>query len=79
MNQIHVQIMKFVCCLNMVLLENPQDIPTWVCLHDIMRQNVAARNEHVVYDFVDVNVSGNDDFDVQFCMLMPSCTKGSNV
>ena len=29
-----------------------------------MRQNVAARNEHFVYAFVDVNVvGGNDVFD----------------
>ena len=27
-----------------------------VCLHDVTRWNVTARNEHFVYAFVDVNV-----------------------
>ena len=45
-----------------------------------MRQNVVARNEQLVYAFVDVNiVSGNDIFDIRFFMLSPSCTKRSSV
>ena len=51
-----------------------------VCLHEVMRQNIAAQNAHFVYAFVDVNIaSGNDIFDMRFCMLTPSCTKRSNV
>ena len=38
-----------------------------------MQQNTAARNEHFVYAFVDNVVSGNDVFDVRFCMWTPSC------
>ena len=45
-----------------------------------MRQNFAAQNEYFVHAFVDINVvSGNDVLYVQFCMLMPSCTKSSNI
>ena len=80
-NENHIQIMEFSCCLNMIF--------TWksskrvdVCLHGgclfAWRQNVAARNEHFVCDFVDVNVvSGNDVFDVRFCKPTPFCKRDS--
>ena len=69
-NQIHVQIMKFMCCLNMVFTSKSSR-RAYVCLHDVMRQIVAARNEHFVYPFVDIIVSRNDVFDVRFCKPMP--------
>ena len=48
-----------------------------VCLHDVTRQGVAARNEYFAYAFVDVNVaSGNDVFDVRFCSLRHFVQKG---
>ena len=58
--------MEFMCCLNMVF--------TWkssrqaeVYLYDFTRHNIATRNEHFVYAFVDVNVvSGNDAFKLDF-------------
>ena len=41
-------------------------------MHDVTRPNVAARNEHLVCDFVDVNfVSGNDVFDIRFWKPTP--------
>ena len=46
-------------------------------MHDVTRQNSAARNENFVYAFVDVDVvSGNDAFDVQLCKPTPFCITG---
>ena len=65
--------MEFTCCLNMAFTWKPSR-RTEVCLHDLMRQNVAAWNEHFVHALDDVNVvSGNDVFDVRFCKPTPFC------
>ena len=50
------------------------------CFHDVMRQNVVARNEHFVHAFVDVNVvRRNDVFDVWLCKPTPFCTTRINI
>ena len=48
----------------------------WGFLHDIMRQNIAARNEHFVYAFVDISVVSVSD--IRFCKLAPFCTTRFN-
>ena len=42
---IHVQIMRFTCCLNMAFnLTKP--ISALICLHDVTRESVAALTDH---------------------------------
>ena len=49
-------------------------------MHAVTLQNVAARNEHFVCAFVDVNVvSGNDVFDIRFYKPTPFCSPKFNI
>ena len=65
--------MNFTSCINIYAhgclkplsnqLNAISDNTRWaeVCLHEVMRQNVAARNEHFVFAFVDVNIVNGKD------------------
>ena len=44
-----------------------------------MWQKVVARIEHFVYAFVDIDINGNDVFDVRFHKPMPFCMTRFNV
>ena len=54
--KIHVQIMRFTCCLNMVF---NLTTPIWalICLHDVTRECVAALADHFADAFVCKNIA----------------------
>ena len=47
--KIHVQIMRFTCCLNMGL-----NLTNWarICLHDVTQESVVALTDHFADAFV---------------------------
>ena len=54
--KIHVQIMRFTCCLNMAF-SLTKTIWALLCLHDIKRESVAALTDYFADAFVRENVT----------------------
>ena len=54
--KIHVQIMRFSCCLNMAFSLTK---PIWalICLNDVTRESIAALTDHFANAFVGENVA----------------------
>ena len=53
---IHVQIMRFTCCLNMAF-NLTKTIWAMICLHDITQESAAALTDHFADAFVCENVA----------------------
>ena len=54
--KIHVQIMRFMCCMNMAFnLTKPNWAP--ICLHDVAQESVAALTDHFTNAFVRENIA----------------------
>ena len=81
--KIHVQIMRFTCCLNMAFYLTK---PIWalICLHDVTRKSFAALTDHFTDAFVRENVAHiyevvGDVMTLESLRLTPFCLEKFSV